>query len=137
MYNRFMSVVRIRQGKYKGWTYKQRDWYLKMIEYEDGTKAALEVYDCKDKNSAKVISSQNLTKLNVDFNDILKAEGLTEKFLVKKTKEGLLNAPKYSDRHKYLETSLRLAGHGKESAQVNVQVNNVQNSFQVPHNPDE
>lgn len=46
-------------------TKKQKEFSDKYIETGNGTKAALEVYNTDDYNTAAAIASQNLNKLNI------------------------------------------------------------------------
>ncbi len=104
-------------------TLKERKWLKRYIETGNATQAALEVYDTKNVNSAKNIGYQNVTKL--DLSTIMDAKGLTNDNLMDHIVEGLekpvkvtadgVEIPDYGVRHKYLETSLRLRGHGGSS----------------------
>ena len=46
-------------------TVKQTKWAQKTAKYGNGTKAALEVYDTKDRKSAMVVSTHNMSKPHV------------------------------------------------------------------------
>jgi phage terminase small subunit len=109
-------------------TIKQRKWIKLYLEYGNATKAAREVYDCKNEDSAKVIGHENLTKLN--YQDFLEEAGITDDLLQRKIIEGLdanktvsamktsrdagadssdfIDVPDFMARHKYLETALKL-----------------------------
>ena len=95
-------------------TIKEKRWLIKTIEYGDGAKAAMEVYDVNGNASARAIASQNFSKLSLD--DALLAEGLTEHSAAKSIKEGLeamkihgtsdnfIEIQDKPTQHKYLET---------------------------------
>lgn len=72
-------------------TLKQRKWIKAYIETGNATEAAAQVYDCKDRDSANAIGSENLAKLS--FGDLMEQAGLTDKILNDKLQEGL-NATK-------------------------------------------
>lgn len=57
---------------------KQRKWADRKLKTGNGTKAALEVYDTKDYNTAAVISSENIKKPNVKAYLESKAERASE-----------------------------------------------------------
>ena len=113
-------------------TIKEKRWFKKAIEYGDGTKAALEVYDVNGKDSARAIASQNFGKLSID--EALEAEGLSDHTAAKSIKSGLeamkihgtndnfIEIQDKATQHRYLETLLRLKGHGQQ-VQVNTQIN--------------
>lgn len=69
------------------------------------------------KNTAKN-PALNLTR-RIPFNEIMEKHGITDDKLAEKLDEGLgatnKGDPDYSVRHKYVETSLRLKGHDKET----------------------
>lgn len=100
-------------------TIKQRTWLKLYLELGNATEAAMQVYDCKDRDSAGVIGYENLRKLN--YEDFLEEAGITDALLQKKIIEGLeatrvktsLTEPDkvvedFPTRHKYLETALKL-----------------------------
>ena len=109
-------------------TLKQRKWLKLYLELGNATEAAMQVYDCKDRDVAKSIGWENLTKL--DFSDFLEEAGITDNLLQKKIIEGLdatktvsalktsreatadstdfIDVPDFLARHKYLETALKL-----------------------------
>jgi len=109
-------------------TLKQRKWLGLYLETGNATEAAMQVYNCKSRNSAKTIGWENITKL--DFADFLEESGITDKLLQQKIMEGLdstrtvsaintarnakadstdfVDVPDFLARHKYLETALKL-----------------------------
>jgi hypothetical protein len=119
-------------------TLKQRKWIDKYLETGNATEAAMQVYDCKNRDVAKSIGHENLTKL--DYTDFMEAAGVTDKLLQEKLLEGLdstktvsarpikgrasptpqelpdansltddfIDVPDFMVRHKYLETALKL-----------------------------
>ena len=100
-------------------TLKQRKWLQVYIKTGNATEAAMQVYDCKDRDSAATIGYENVQKL--DYPAFLEASGITDKLLTDKINEGLESTKiitshtepdrEVSDmptRHKYLETALKL-----------------------------
>lgn len=100
-------------------TLKQAKWLELYIETGNATDAAFKVYNCKDRNTASNIGSENLRKLRVD--ELMEEMGLTDVALINATADGLMNAkkvtsagesfvetPDYGTRHRYLETALKL-----------------------------
>ena len=109
-------------------TLKQRKWVRIYIDTGNATEAAMQVYDCKSRDSARVIGSENLAKLN--YSVFLEEAGVTDKLLQEKIMEGLnatrtvsavktsrnatadstdfVDVPDFLTRHKYLETALKL-----------------------------
>jgi hypothetical protein len=119
-------------------TLKQRKWLKIYLEIGNATEAAMQVYDCKDRDSAKSIGTENLSKL--DYADFLEEGGITDLLLKDKLHEGLestkqigarkiiqgartgheirvdastdtddfIDVPDFAIRHKYLETALKL-----------------------------
>lgn len=113
-------------------TLKQRKWLDVYLSTGNATEAAMQSYDCKDRESASQIGYENLRKL--DYIDFLEAAGVTDKLLQEKLLEGLestkpisalvlvsgdkpmrtrdnegqIEVPDYAIRHKYLETALKL-----------------------------
>jgi len=131
----------------KDLTIKQRKFIDVYIETGNATEAAMQSYDCKDREVARRIGSENLSKL--DYTDFLEAAGITDHLLQKKILEGLdatktvsakiigkdadsqtddfIDVPDFMARHKYLETALklkkRMGNEDKPSIQINTQVN--------------
>lgn len=109
-------------------TIKQRKWLKLYLELGNATEAAMQVYDCKDRESAGSIGFENLQKL--DFADLMEEGGITDTKLNKVLDEGLeanrvisamntgkqatgatadfIDVPDHAVRHKYLETALKL-----------------------------
>lgn len=108
-------------------TLKQRKWLKRYLECGNATQAAMEVYDCKDRDSAANVGYENVRKL--DYIDFMEEAGVTDKVLQQKLLEGLestrtisaikgtsanggttdfIDVPDYQTRHKYLETALKL-----------------------------
>jgi len=115
--NDHIKTVEEEQG-YKT-TLKQRLWLKHYMATKNATEAAMQVYECKDRNSARVIGAENLAKLN--FDELMDAIGLTDEYLLKHGQEGIekpvktviVNGqtkllPDYGTRHKYYDTALRL-----------------------------
>ena len=55
-------------------TLKQRRWIKKYIETGNATEAAMQVYNCKNRNVAESIGSENLGKLA--FSELMDQMGL-------------------------------------------------------------
>lgn len=113
-------------------TLKQRKWLDLYLKLGNATEAAMQSYDCKDRESAAQIGHENLRKL--DYESFLEEAGITDNLLQQKiieglnsTKpigaqilinadgtllnkeiEGMIEVPDNSTRHKYLETALKL-----------------------------
>lgn len=102
--------------KEKEQTIKQRKWLEIYLKTGNATRAAREVYDCKDESSAANIGYENVRKL--DVTEALERVGLTDKFLFRHLKKGFkstklfgksaIEHPDFMARHKYLETTLKL-----------------------------
>ena len=58
-------------------TPKQRMFLKELIATLSPTEAAMRSYNCKDRLSARVIASENLSKLNITMNDLMDKMGLT------------------------------------------------------------
>jgi len=117
-------------------TLKQRKWMKLYLECGNATKAALQVYDVKDRNSAAQIGWENVRKL--DYTEFLEEAGITDVLIQKKIMEGLdstrtvssintgknagagatdfIDVPDYMARHKYLDTTLKLKRRITDSA---------------------
>ena len=115
---------------------KQQKFKKVYLETGNATEAAMQAYDCKDRNSARTLGTQVLAKLS--FSELMEEAGLTDKMLIDANKEGLTKSSKsqrdyetgeiievadYATRHKYLETALKLKGRGQANTTNNVQVN--------------
>lgn len=100
-------------------TLKQRKWMKIYLDCGNATEAAMQIYDCKDRDSARNIGYENLSKL--DYTEFLEEGGITDDLLKRKIAEGLdatkiktsLTEPDkiendFAIRHKYLETALKL-----------------------------
>ncbi len=104
-------------------TLKQRKWIKEYIDTGNATEAAARVYDCKDRDSAEAIGSQNLGKLM--FSDLMEEMGLTDVALVNVGIEGMTKAnkqsitgevfPDYNTRRGYWETLLKLKGRLRDT----------------------
>lgn len=73
-------------------TIKQGQFVKKLIETGNGTIAAMDTYDVKSSKVARVIASQNLTKLNVRqaIERSLEAKGLTPDFVMDQLKDAMM-----------------------------------------------
>lgn len=101
-------------------TPKQRKWLKVYTQTLNATEAAMQAYDCKNRDVAKDIGYQNLAKL--DFDDLLERVGLTDEYIIKGIREGtqatkpLVIGDKphkiedYAVRKGYFEVALKLKG---------------------------
>ena len=109
-------------------TIKQRKWLKLYLELGNATEAAMQTYDCKNRNSAAQVGYENLRKL--DYEEFMEEAGITDKLLQEKILQGLeatkvvsarmtskdadsntddfIDIEDYMVRHKYLETALKL-----------------------------
>lgn len=109
-------------------TLKQRKWLQLYLKLGNATEAAMQVYDCKERETAAVIGHENLRKLN--YEEFMEEAGITDKKLQDSIMEGLdanrvisamntgkqasgatadfIDVPDFAVRHKYLETALKL-----------------------------
>lgn len=137
-------------------TLKQRKWIKVYLETGNATEAAMQSYDCQDRESAAQIGWENLRKL--DYEDFLEEAGITDKLLqdkimdgldatkpisaliiantetgVLKTKdnEGQIEVADYAIRHKYLETALKLKKRLIERADVTSKGEKITSSNEV------
>ena len=124
----------LKPAKKEDLTLKQRKWIKEYIKTGNATEAAMRVYDCKDRESASAIGTQNLGKLSIP--DLMEDMGLTDAALMNIGAEGMTKAnkihgtgdnfieiPDYGVREKYWETMLKLKRRLGVENQVNVQVN--------------
>ena len=110
--------------KDKSLTLKQRRWIKEYIETGNATEAAMRVYDCKDRESAGTIGTENLQKLAMP--ELMEEMGLTDVILVNVGIEGMTKAnkqsitgevfPDYNTRRGYWETLLKLKGKLRDTA---------------------
>lgn len=131
-------------------TLKQSKWLKLYLELGNATEAAFQVYDCKDRDSAKQIGHENLTKL--DYEDFLEEAGITDNLLQKKIVEGLnstrvisavkgtsanggttdfIDVPDFMSRHKYLETALKLKRRLVEKSETNLKISGEPTSINI------
>src|SRR5258705_11042542 len=61
-------------------TIKQRLWIKGYLETGNATEAAMQVYNCKERDSAAQIGYENLRKL--DFAELLEEAGVSDKILL-------------------------------------------------------
>lgn len=109
-------------------TLKQAKWLKLYLELGNATEAAMQSYDCANRESAAQIGWENLRKL--DYDAFLEEAGITDKLLQQKILDGLdstrtvsavntsknatassndfVDVPDFLTRHKYLETALKL-----------------------------
>jgi Holliday junction resolvasome RuvABC DNA-binding subunit len=65
-------------------TLKMMQWFQKWVKSGNGTKAALQVYNCKNENVAAAIASRNLKKLKLDYSiqDWIDRLGMTDRKII-------------------------------------------------------
>jgi len=85
-------------------TIKQAKFLKHLTLTGSPTEAAMIAYDCKDRNSAKVIACENLTKLNVSFNDLMDKMGLSDEELTGHLKRHLKAKKTIGYLHNYKKT---------------------------------
>lgn len=119
-------------------TNKQRKFIRELIRTFEPTEAAMRSYNCKDRKTARVIASQNLTKLNIQMSELMDTMGLnTEKDIedLKRLREAtitkhftfqgrIVDEAEYEDngtRLKALELTCKLKGLIKDN---NIDINN-------------
>lgn len=101
-------------------TPKQRKFMKVYAKTLNATEAAMQAYDCKDRDTASSIGRENLRKLQ--FVDLLDAVGLTDDDLAVALQEGrhstrpivvngkVQGVADYATRHRYVETLLKVKG---------------------------
>ena len=115
-------------------TVKQRKWIKEYIKTGNGTEAAWRAYDCKNREVAGAIATENLQKLSIA--ELMEEMGLTDVALMNMGIEGAQEAnkihgtgnnfveiPDYNARYKYWSTLFKLKGRLSDSNNVAVQVN--------------
>jgi hypothetical protein len=75
--------------KKKRLTLKQRRWLALYMKTGNASAAAMEVYDCKDENSAAVIGTENIRKLSLPINVLMDEMGLSNEYLLLVLQENL------------------------------------------------
>lgn len=131
----------------KDLTLKQKAFLKRYLETGNGTKAALEVYDTEDINTAAAIASETLRKLKSPIRTFMESKGISLGYLCTVLEEGLrakrvisavntnkqatgadtdfIEVPDHEVRHKYLTTASKWLGIDKEEqiTQQNIQIN--------------
>ena len=115
-------------------TVKQKMFVNEYLKTKNGTAAAMRVYDVKNKNTAKVIASQNLTKTNImeSIEKSLQAQGYSPqdsvRRLVSTAEEGTGKKATAGDQIRADELLLKLSGHlieRKQSFNMNYDLNSM------------
>lgn len=114
-------------------TLKQRKWIKEYIATGNATEAAMRVYDCKNRNVANFIGSENMSKLPIA--ELMEEMGLTDVALLNVGTEGMMKAvkqsvtgevhPDYAVRHKYWDTMLKLKGKLRDKQEANLNIDQV------------
>ncbi len=84
------------EAEQKDLTLKQSRFLQEYIRTGNATEAAMLTYDCKDRVVARVIGSQNLSKLNVS--ELMEAMGMTKKSLLQMAMIGMVKPDKAENR---------------------------------------
>jgi len=117
-------------------TLKERKFVKEYIKDGNGTRAASEVYDVSNNNSAAVIASQNLRRLNIY--DVLDRAGVTDDKIAETIGEGMeankpisavagkdaseasvdfIDVPDWQARLKATELASKMKGHLKDKVE--------------------
>jgi len=125
-------------------TVKQRKFIKRFLELGNGTKAALEVYNCRSEGSAASLANETLRKLENPFKTFLEAKGLSYNDLYETAKGGLqakklVTSPTEPDkevadwptRHKFMETLGRWLGAEKREETFGVEAKSGGQSFRI------
>ena len=118
----------------KDLTLKQRKWIKEYIETGNATEAASRVYNCKNREVAGAIGTENLQKLsfpelmeNMGLTDValmnIGTEGMTKAKKIHGTGDNFVETPDYGVRHKYWDTMLKLKGKLSDKNITAVQIN--------------
>ena len=120
-------------------TLKQRMFIKRFFETGNGTQAAMDVYDCKDRGTAGNIASENLRKLQAPFKTYLESKGLSYNDLYETGRGGLQatktennkEVPDWPTRHKFMETASRWLGVEKKEEVFGVETKSGNQTFKV------
>lgn len=129
-------------------TVKQRKFLRQFIRTGCATEAAMRSFDCKDRKVARVVGSNLLTKLNIQFVELMEKMGLDDeqdvndllrlrKAKVTKhfTHEGkVIDEREYEDNQtqlKALEVTLKLKGHLRNRVEHSGKVDGEGNKFLI------
>jgi hypothetical protein len=113
---------------------KQKEFIQEYLKTKNGTLAALKVYNAKNKAVARVIASQNLTKLNIsqEIDKHLQAQGYhprdSVRRLVLTAEAGAGIKATASDSNRADELLLKLSGHlvnKQQSVTANFNIDNM------------
>ena len=107
-------------------TLKQATFIQEYTRQGNATEAAMQVYDCKNRKSARVIGSQNLAKLNIS--DVLEELGLTDKRIGELVIEGLNDSDSVV-RYRYLVLAIKLKGLFETDKPETRELNSLNNLF--------
>lgn len=102
-------------------TLKQRKWLKLYMETGNATESAMQTYDCKDRESASALGSENLGKLrDLTMPQLMEESGLDDASLLNILKENLkatklfgkeaIEFEDYATRNKALEIALKVKG---------------------------
>ncbi len=86
-------------------TIKQRKFLQVLQETYNPTEAAFQVYNCKDRLSARVRGSQVLSSLNIEFFELMDKMGLTDDRLLDKLSSKLECSRKTTNENGEVEES--------------------------------
>lgn len=105
-------------------TLKQRAFVNKTIETLNPTEAAMQVYQPKNRLTARVMASENLTNPNIRavIDSALPSDEIENNIIHKALSTKTPKEIKWNELHSYLETSLKLKGRLKEKMDNKTQV---------------
>ena len=72
-----------------GLTIKQARWLKVYVDTRNATEAAMQAYDCKDRETAAHLGWENVRKLQAHLPDLMDAMGLTLDRIMRVVNEGL------------------------------------------------
>jgi len=125
-----MAEAKIKRVKRPAKTLKEKKFIRSYVQTGNATESASKAYNVKNRDVARNIGSQNLSKLS--FPDVLDKIGVTDAKLARVLNDGLGAVKRDKDemiadssiRHKYMETGLKMRGHDSGQAiTVNIQSN--------------
>lgn len=97
-------------------TIKQKKFVKEYIETGNATEAAARVYDVTDRNSARAIGGENLSKLAKTIDEICEEVGLTDDFILKCLTEDIQLKPQ--NRKAELELAMKVKGKLTDKQEV-------------------
>lgn len=119
-----------RVGNNKGHrlTLKQKIFTIKTMETLDPAKAAMEVYQPKNIQTARAIASENLTKpiIQNEMQRILRENSVDEALITQTVHKALTKTPKkpitWAEKHQYIKFASEMLGYTSEKTSINLNV---------------